>query len=135
MATTPDADIVTLLDSAVGSLTAGTNLFRGKRRPVGPYIPGESVFCLSTGGPGPEAYADGTSIEEFHSAVDVSVRSDKDDFDGGQTLARAVRTAINHATIAGYIDVRIGTSDPLYIGEEDSGFHLWTINVEMWHEE
>ncbi len=135
MPTSPDTDLVTLIDGQIATLTSGTNLFRGKRRPVGTNVPAEAVFCLIDGGPPTQAYADSTAIEQRHSAVQVSVRSDKDDYAGGLTLARQVRDAVNHATVVDYIDIRIGASEPNYIGEEDPGYHLWTINVEMWHEQ
>jgi hypothetical protein len=132
MATAPDQDLVTLLNGAIGSLTENTNLFKGKMQPVSSYVPADSVFCLSSGGPAPQAYADGSAVEQYHPAVQIMIRNTN--FLTGQTLARSVRNAVNHATISGYIDVRIGGSDPLYINEEETGFHLWSINVELWHE-
>ena len=135
MATTPDADLVTHLDANVGALTDGTNLFRGKMRAAGDGCPVDSVFVLSSGGPAPQAYLSGTTVERRYSDVTCYVRSDLGDFEGGQTLARAIRDAAHHADIAGYIDVRALQSEPPYVAERDDEAHVWVVNFQLWHEQ
>ena len=134
MATTPDTDVVTTLDSALATLTAGTNLFRSP--PAGPDVvglalPQESVWVWSSGGPAPEPFVGG-GTEFRYSQVSIRVRSARDDFPGGTTLARSVRDAIHHATVSGYIRVFVRESDPAYLGATENG-HEWSIGVELWH--
>jgi hypothetical protein len=135
MATTPDSDLVTYLDAQVGALTIGTNLFAGKPRAIKPTVADKAVFVLSSGGPEPQAFCSGTSVEERDSSVSVRVRSDGADFSGGQTLARLVRDTVHHSTIAGYKDVSAQQAEPIYIGEDDDGHHEWSVNVTMKHEQ
>lgn len=134
---TPDADIAARLDTALGSLTLGVNLFRGKEQPYSSTgIPHQAVFCLATGGPAPEAYLfGGTGVELRYPAVQILVRSNPRDFAGGQALVRTIRDAVHHATIAGYVEVRVAETEPNYVREDDEGHHAWTINVELISEE
>jgi hypothetical protein len=135
MATTPDLDLATYLGTQIGALTLGTNLFVGKTRAVGDNIPSKAVFCLATGGPTPQAYMDGTAVEERPSMVQARIRSEPRDFDGGQTLARLVRDTAHHASISGYIDVEAQQAEPFPIGEDAKGHHEWSINFRMLHEQ
>ena len=135
MATEPDLDLVNAIDTALATLTLGTDLFRGVMRAVGPGSPNEAVAVLATGGPQPLAYLDGTAIERYFSALQIRIRSIERSFRTGQALARSVRDVAHHASIAGYIDTRVLESEPLYLGSDDEGNHEWSINVEMWHEQ
>lgn len=136
MATDPDGDVVDHLDTSVGYLTKDTNLFASKEQAAGDYIPHNSVFVLASGGPAPEAYVAGdTGDEQRFSALQIIIRSDPRDYNTGVTNARTVRDALHHATISGYVDVRVNETEPLYIGENDVGAHIWTTNLELWHEE
>ena len=133
---TPDVDVAARLVAAGIGLTLGTNLFRGKERPpAAPGIPHKAVFCLASGGAGPQAYADGTALQLRYPSVQVFVRSDPNDFAAGQTLARAVRDALHHATVAGYVNVEVVESEPNYLSEDEQGHHLWTVNVDLLLEE
>ncbi len=137
MATAPDDDVYTRLAAAVPGLTAGTNLFTGPVREVGDTVPGECVFVLASGGAAPQAYAGPTAVETRFSGVQVRVRSAKQSFDAGETLARAVCAALHHqqASMSGYINVRALQSEPLYIGEDKAGYHGWSINLELVHDQ
>ena len=135
MATTPALDLATYIGTNVGALTLGTNLFVGKVRAKSAQIPSKAVFCLAGGGPAPTAYADGTTTNYRQSAIQVRVRDVPRDFGAGQTLARAVRDAVHQKTIAGYVDVYVEQSEPIYINEDSQGHHEWSINVMMTHEQ
>ena len=134
MPTTPDIDVANVLDSALGSLTLGTNLFVGLLREKGTGIPHQAVFCLSAGGAPPDAFMyGGSGTEERHSDVKIYVRSNPHDFSGGQTLARSVRDAIHHVVPSGYLESEVQESEPNYLGQQENGEHLWTITTELLH--
>jgi len=136
MATDPDGDLVTYLAANIAALTANVNLFASKRQAAGDGIPHLAVFVLATGGPGPEAYVEGGSGDERrYSAVQVMSRSAPDEYNASKTLARLILNTLHHATITGYLDVRVLETEPNYLGEDDSGDHLWTSNFELFHEE
>ena len=134
MATQPDNDLAVFLDTNVGALTSGTNLFRGFPRGVDTGIPDQCVFCLVSGGQAPDPFvAGGTGDEQRYSEVMIRVRSNPHDFQGGQTLARSVRNAVHHKVIAGYINVEVRESDPMFLGETEKGHSEWSIVVLMEH--
>jgi hypothetical protein len=136
MATDPDGDMVTYLDAQVGSLTDGTNLFRGKMRGKGANMPSSVVFCLATGGDPPMTYIQGTTkVSLRNSMVQVLVRSPQNEFGTGQTLARTIRDTLHAASISGYIGVRVNEAEPNQLYEETSKHFIWTLNVEMKHEQ
>lgn len=138
MATQPDLDIVNRLDSQVASLTKNTNLFRSKVRAISGQIPSVAAFCLASGGPPPQGYADGTAINRRYSGVQIRVvalANTDNNFKTGQDLAKECRDAVHHAALSGYIDVRVLETEPIYIGENNDRHHEWSINVELWHEQ
>lgn len=133
MASDPDGDIVTLLDAGGIGLTEGTNLFPGPERAAGQFVPTEAVFVLASGGFPPRPFIDGSGQDYCESTVQITVRSEAAKHDVGQTLARAVRDCAHKANVAGYVDIRVRESEPNYIGQDEKGSHLWTLNVEMEH--
>jgi len=135
MATAPDSDVVTQLVAAGIGLVSGTNLWRGPERAAGTGVPAKSVFVLASGGYPPRPFLGPSSTDMRRSTVQITVRSDAQDFDGGQTLVRAVRNAIHKAAVAGYVDIRVRESEPNYLGQDEAARHLWTVNVEMEHEQ
>lgn len=132
---TPDVAVAAKLDTDVGALTLGTNLFEGKARAPNDQIPHEAVFVLSSGGAPPLAYGGQTSEEMLFPSVQCIVRSNPRDFFGGRTLAKTVHDALHHQALAGYLDVNVQESEPLYLGEDDTGHHEWSLNFELWIEE
>lgn len=133
MATSPDADVRTRL-LAQG---AGTqyDVFMGPVRDPDPSkgIPDEATFCLANGGREPMPFLqDGNPCYRW-SSVQVRVRSAQNQFAAGQTRARAVREALHISAISGYVAVRVRESEPLYLGQDESGHHHWSVNVEMEH--
>lgn len=136
MATDPDGDVVAHLNTTIGALTTDTNLFASKQQAPVDGIPHLAVFVLPTGGPAPEAYVDGGSgSERRYSAVQVTSRSEPREYNAGKAFARVIRDALHHATIAGYLDVKVNETEPNYLGENDAGNHVWTSNLELFHEE
>lgn len=134
MPTAPDADVVTKL-ATLATWTSGTNLFAGPMRAPDANIPHLACFVLASGGPGPQAYADGTTTKLRYSAVQVLLRSAPRAFAAGQTLAREVRDTLHNVTLSGYIDTQALEAEPLYLGEIENGSHLWSMNFTLIHEQ
>jgi hypothetical protein len=125
----PNRDLATEIASAL-SLTLGTNCFYGMVRPPENGIAAKAVFCISSGGPKPTSFLGQTRVRRF-SSVQVRVRGEEDDFDGGELFARQVRDAVHHASIAGYIEVEAQVSEPAHLGPDRRGYPEWSIPVEM----
>jgi hypothetical protein len=127
----PGADVVTRLNSAVAALTSGTNLFEGPVRPPRATVPATAVFVLATGGPPPEPYL-GQGIDWRVSNVQATVRGEVGaGFAAGQTLARSVLDAIQRGGLSGYVRVLVVESEPTYLGQDENGHYLWTVNARL----
>lgn len=135
MATAPDTDLAAHLNTQLGAFTLGTNLFQGPPRPIDhDNVPAECIFVWVSGGPQALAFVNGgTGQEQRVPTVNVRYRSDRRDFENGQTVARAIRDAIHHAPTAAYIEFTVREADPLYIGQTDDGSHEWSLSVDMEH--
>jgi len=127
---TPAATIASYIGTNVAALTYNTNIFEGPVRPPSAYIPHNCAFVLTTGGPAPEAFLGETNAWRQFS-IQIRVRRNKNDYDGGLTLARSIRDAIHYASIAGYFDVLVTTSDPNYLGQDAEGHHEWSLPATM----
>lgn len=125
----PERDLAAHIASAL-TLVLGTSVFYGMVRPPEDGIPVRAVFCMPTGGPKPTNFCGVSKVRRF-SSVQVRVRYDKDDPDGGIIFARLVRDAIHHATIGGYIEVETQQSEPAPLGLDRQGYPEWSIPVEM----
>ena len=128
----PDDDVCDKLVSAL-SYVLGTSIFIGPERPssaVAPIIPEVAVFVLSTGGPAPVPYC-GTGTSFYRAKVQVCVRDALQSFSNGQTMARAVLAALHGATITGYTYCLAGSSEPDYLGLNDSGQPRWGLTFEL----
>ena len=133
-----ELDVANKIDAEVTGLTIGTNLFTGpvRRKSNTPNVPGsvpsEAVFCIATGGFPSIPFIDGGQKgREDRPTVQITVRSDRKDYDGGLALAEAVFAAIDMNPPAGYFDSRAVTSGPGYIFEDDQEHHMWSINVTL----
>jgi len=128
---TPDIDVATALDAAIGTLTLGVNLFVGPRRdyravPV-------AVFVLSSGGIPSRPIKGGP--DEKHPAVSIMVRGDNastpSSFQQGQALARLVFAAVDRVPPTGYCESRAPSSQPFYLGTGPDGHHEWSIILNL----
>jgi hypothetical protein len=131
---TPDSAVATALNTAVGALTLGTNLFRGPIRPDEVNsIPTLSAFCLADSGPEPLDYLQGGAhtpqLKTFW--VNVYIRSNAHEYEAGQTLARACRDALHDSPPSGYFASRVTSSEPFYLGMDEHGSHLFSITVRL----
>lgn len=129
----PAADVVAFLDTkAAGAvtLTDGTTLFRGQMRSR-PGASSPAVFCLNTGGPGPDPYLGGHRKALFRPTVQVLMRGPAGDLEAGETMARAVFAWLHQRVVAGYVSWYARDSQPVLIAPEDNAQHgVWVINLE-----
>ena len=120
--TVPATDVATELAGAGIGLTLGTNLFMGQIRNVSASVPKNAVFVKGLPGGLPQRTM-GESDEIRSPLVSVNVRWTT--FDGGDTKIRQVQEALQAATISGYIDVVAQQSEPLVLGQDNEGLHLF----------
>lgn len=125
LAATED-DVVDFLNGT-GSLVDGTNLFRGPVRPAD-RVPDGTVFVMETSGEQPRHYR--ASTEVHYPGLQVRVRSAKEQFEAGVTLARLVLETLHRATIAGYLMLEAVTSRPNPLGRDEEGRWEWSINFK-----
>lgn len=136
-----DDDIVTALDTAIASLTRGTNLFRGPVRGHSGNIPHAAVFVTRSGGGTIRAIKTSSetpgvpTVSERSPVAQIRIRSDLPGaptaFSDGQTLADAVYTALHHQPPTGYCDWYCVAGGPLYLGPDESKRHEWSVNLTV----
>jgi hypothetical protein len=127
-----DDAITDFLAAAGIGLTKGTNLWSGPLRPDDDDVPAQAVFVLLSGGPGPVDYSDGGAGQSIHEAgLQVFVRSNQEAHAAGQTLARNVWGTCHKASPSGCLAYSCvcRQSEPIYIGKDDAGRHVWSINL------
>lgn len=129
----PGLDVATQLD-ADAAFTLGTNLFYGPERPEGDGMPHKAVFCLSSGGPGPEEYADGSGISRWIGVVQIISRSDPGRYADGLAQARLIRDLLHIQPATGYHEWIFQESEPIYLGTDETDRHRWSSNLEVWYE-
>lgn len=135
MAPPPDSAVASLLVTA-GQGVLGSTLFLGPVRPPSAGVPHKAIFCLATGGASPLTHSMNNAGPDIKRAsVQVRVRSNVNDFSGGQTVARAVWSALQRAVFAGYMSITCRESEPVYLGQDDTEHHEWSVNVETQREE
>jgi hypothetical protein len=134
-----DEEIVDVIDAGVASLTKGTNLFYGPFKPADnrgtSTVPGLACFVFISGGVAPEHWCNGNSGGALKRiALQILVRGPKgtsNDYKTGIDLAEEVHTTVDIATTATSLTagVRAQQSGPIYLGEDNQGYHQWSINV------
>lgn len=131
----PEEDIANDLATQL-SLTVGQNIFARPVLPPGPYVDHKAVFVFPSGGVSPLASMGETTAERI-SAIQIRVRGDERDFDGGLAFARSVRDTVHYSNsrLTDYIDVRVQSTEPINLGEDEEEHPEWSINVEAVFEE
>ena len=122
--TVPANDIATELDGAGISLTLGINLFTGPFRDASARVTRNSVFVKGLPGGIPERTM-GQSDEIRSPLVSVQVRNTS--FNGGDTKVRDIQETLTAVVISGYLDIATQQSEPLYIGQDNEGLHMWSM--------
>lgn len=110
-------------------LTVGTNLFVS-RVPDTDRAPALSVACLNTGGAAPEPYLDDSRRSFFSASVQVLVRSNVDDFETGERVARGIIEWCHQRVAVGYVTWLSRDSQPAYLGPDSNHRHTWAINLD-----
>ncbi len=130
-------DIATAIASRLGApYVLGTNVFEGPVRAAKNGIPAEAIFVVPYAGALPQlqrGVATPTEIRQHR--LQVRVRSDQEDYAGGQSLARDVLSEMSHNPPAGYHDVRPLQPHPIYLRKDEQGLHEFAVNFEVWAEE
>ena len=134
MTATPDISLATHIADNVSGATLNTNVFHSPVVPPDDYTPAKAVFCLETGGSvaSPDC---GTAKRTVYPHIQVRVRGEEGDYRGGKEFADLVFRATEHASVAGYINVRNLSAMPNYIGTDNNRRHEWSWYAEMIFEE
>jgi hypothetical protein len=129
-----DAAVLALLDAITSplSLDSGRNLFLGPMLDPSATRPNNSVCVLATGG-ALMARLVSSSQDWRTPTVQVTVRADRSDYDGGIALARACLSACQAPSSmpSGYTDCQVREADVTYIQRDAQGRHLWSFNVQL----
>lgn len=129
-----EKDMRAVLAAAGLGLVGGTDMFRG-RVVDRPGVPARAVFVQATGGTQALEYQDESGVAMRLPSVVVRVRSDPGDYDNGFTLADDVMNALHMRPPAGYTEVTADQSAPVYIEEDDTGRHHWSVNLSLTFDE
>lgn len=124
----PNADLVTFLAGAGLSLTKGTNLYQGAFRGPDGKVGRNAVFVYPSGSP-PPVRSMGQTTEVRFALMLVQTRWAK--YAEGNLKAQAIQNALQGASISGYLDVVLGESLPVYLGQDEVGDHLFLSTVRM----
>lgn len=130
-----DSSVAASIAAGVASLTVGTNLFTGPMRPAGGGMPGEAVFVLAQGGPSPTVYADGGAGHTLREpAVQILCRGESGAgaLAGATDQADAILEVVELFTPADAIQALAVESAPNYLGTDEQGRHLHSINLRCW---
>lgn len=136
MSHTAETDLATHVAGQLAGLTLGTNVYT---RNLGPPEDGYATLAVSfvdVGGPAASP-DNGSSKRQIPRQVMVTVRGEDNDatnYRAGKLLADNVYDEIEHAAVAGYINVR-NLRPPTPIGVDAGNRPLWTWEVEMLYEE
>lgn len=137
MANDPELDLQAYLNGKVGTasgitLTTGTNLFTGPERANKVGVPSQAVFIRNSGGPPKMPYVNGSPQgDDNQSALQLIVRSNPNDYAGGQLFARDVLALVHRAVVTGYVYVLARQSEPNYVGQNDQALHQFSLNFIM----
>ncbi|MCP3163333.1 minor capsid protein [Myxococcus qinghaiensis] len=127
------AELATVLEAAGLGLTrppaSGANLFTAPMPEVDGSVPDRAVALVVTGGAGPLPYLGLGRKAYLSPGCQVRIRSAREDFEGGQSLALAVFAALNQTPDMSSATVRAEESAPVYMGTDGADRHRWGINL------
>lgn len=133
---TPHTAIATYLAAQLAGYTLNTNVFAGPMQPASyTGIPAACIFCLASGGRAPAAYMHSDRKHFMQPRVQVLIRGAKEAHMAGQATAWSVLNTLRgaaSAAIAGYLNVEVSESAPNYLGEDDEGYPMWSVNATLW---
>jgi len=125
---TPAKALATEIGSQIAGLTLGTDLFHSTMRAPDGIIPINCVFVWGSGGLPPQR-THGDPDEIRRAIVNVQVRDRK--FNAGDTLIRSILDALRGDDIATYLEIKVGDSEPLNLGQDGDGNHIMALSYIM----
>lgn len=136
-ASRPDVAVYDKLVAAAIGFTGASNIFRGPvREDEAAGVPvGIAAFVRTTGGSVVPYMGAAPNENLWRTTVNVWVKSARDTFDAGQTLARLVLTTLHLASLTGYIKCCSLNGEPGYLGLDPTDHHQWLVTVELWYKE
>lgn len=135
----PDKDLAEHIATGLSSIVDGyrKDVFDGPVEAAnkGSGMPDQAIFCREVTDDGSQDFVEGVSF--VRAVVQVRVRSNPRDLDGGRTLANQARAAVHTVVMDEYTETRVREGRPTYLGNrlDDKGSHHWSFNVEIWWEE
>ncbi|QSQ10760.1 minor capsid protein [Myxococcus landrumensis] len=124
------ADLAQLLAAGGLGLNVGANLFLGPTLEADDAtVPDVSCFVLQTGGDPPQGYLGGRRTYRTVTCQ-VRVRSARESFKAGQSLALAALDVLHLANAAPYVLIEVDEGSPNYVGTDGSDRHWWTFTAE-----
>ena len=130
----PSIDLATALSTLLGDFALGTNIFAGPERPKSASIPSRALFVVPIGGAAKQRTFRGGGVRS--PSMQIRVRGEAGDFDGAETDARTVWTAVDDMVtdsgeLVEYISALASNSEPIFVGKDDQERFVFTVNVEM----
>jgi len=123
--------VISVLET-LPDLAEGTNLFEGPVRPISEQgvVPATAVFVIASGGPDPIHYQDGSDATASYreARVQVFVRSKPKAYGTGKSLSRRAYKQLEKAQPTGVIGIRAAQAAPIYVGQEEDGSDIWSLN-------
>ena len=107
----------------------GANLFTSPMPEVDGDVPDRAVALVVTGGAGPLPYLGLGRAAYLSPGCQVRIRSAREDFQGGQSLALAVLEALHQTPHLPSAGVRAEESAPEYLGSDGADRHRWVLNL------
>ncbi len=130
----PSSDIADILDADAGlSLTLGTDLFKSTQRAVSAQVPANAVFVFGNSGI-PPIRTMGEVAEIRRVLINIRVRWKP--FGAGDTKVRAIMNLLQAEAVSTYLsNVLLTESEPLPLGEDAQGNHMWSLGCEIVYRE
>ena len=115
-----------LVTAGIG-FTVGTNLFLGPTRAISALMPKNAAFVrgVPAGTPSARVMQEAEEIIRTITVIDLRWLS----FGAGDTKMREIHDKIRGKIVTGLID-NIVDGEPLYLGADADGNHLFMLNVE-----
>ncbi len=130
----PARAVTTILDGDVAlGLTLNTDLFCSTQRAAGAQVPVDAVFVFGNSGI-PPLRSMGEVAEIRRALVTIRVRWST--FGAGDVKVRGIMNLLQAEPAATYLSkVLLTESEPLPLGQDDQGNHLWSLGCEIVYRE
>ena len=130
----PASDVADILDGDSGlELTLGIDLFKSTQRATSAQVPSNAVFVFGNSGI-PPIRTMGEVAEVRRALVTIRVRWKG--FGAGDIKVRGIMNLLQAEPAATYLSkVLLTESEPLPLGEDEQGNHLWSLGCELVYRE